>query len=71
MQLLAQQLPPGFEKKIFNGLPVLELKHSELCCVCKLPRHIFRLDGSVTARGHKGLICVICGTGESPARRSV
>jgi hypothetical protein len=68
MQLPAQQLPPGFEKKLFNGLPVLELVHTELCCVCKRPRRIFRFDGSVTAQGRKRLVCVVCSAGESPAR---
>ena len=68
MQLPAQQLPLGFEKKLFNGLPVLELTHAELCSVCKLPRLLFRVEGSVTARERKRLVCVVCSAGESPAR---
>jgi hypothetical protein len=70
MQLPAQPLPPGFEKKLFNGLPALELNHTELCRVCKCPRRIFRFDGSVTAQGRKRLVCVVCSAGESPARHS-
>ncbi len=70
MQLQAQQLPPGFELKLFNGLPVLELTHAELCSVCKRPRHLFRVEGSPTAQWRKRLVCVVCSVAESPVRHS-
>jgi hypothetical protein len=71
MELLTQPLPPGFEVKLFNGLPVLELDHAEMCCRCKCPRHLFRFDGSVPAPERKRLVCVVCAAAESIARRSV